>query len=209
MPASGLKAWLFAGRDVTQCRASKQAGLAYALIFLRCSFHGFQHCSLRRLMTCAALSDPLERQRRFLKLWTLKEAYVKAVGRGISGYPGLAGFTVDPRPRKSAMGVSPDTAADKPTGRTDHARAPMPPEEVSFVPPEGESAGEWRFELMQPTPQHVAAVCVRSQDQTERCKPERTVHIISREVLPLVWDQALEQGTDLAAVDRMMPMSKL
>ncbi len=32
--------------------------------------------------------------RRFMELWTLKEAYVKALGRGISAPPGLRGFSV-------------------------------------------------------------------------------------------------------------------
>lgn len=32
--------------------------------------------------------------RRFMELWTLKEAYVKALGRGISAPPGLKGFSV-------------------------------------------------------------------------------------------------------------------
>ena len=129
-------------------------------------------------MLCAVLSDPLERQRRFLKLWTLKEAYVKAVGRGISGYPGLAGFTVDPRPCGSDMDPLLGTAAHELTERIPHVRPPMLREEVTFVPPEGESAGEWRFELMQPAPQHMAAVCVRTDDRIERCEQDRTLHIV-------------------------------
>jgi len=160
-------------------------------------------------MSYTALSDPLERQRRFLKLWTLKEAYVKAVGRGISGYPGLAGFTVDPRPRGAVMDPLPRTG-DEPAGHASHTRSlPMLHEEVGFVPPEGESPSEWRFELLQPTPQHLAAVCVRSRDRTERCEQHRTLHMTSREVLPLVWDRELEQGSRLAAVHGAMPMSKL
>lgn len=35
-----------------------------------------------------------ERAQHFVRLWTLKEAYVKAVGRGISGRPGLSAFSV-------------------------------------------------------------------------------------------------------------------
>ena len=36
----------------------------------------------------------MERARGFVRLWTLKEAYVKAVGRGIGARPGLQGFSV-------------------------------------------------------------------------------------------------------------------
>uniref|UniRef100_A0A0R5QMQ8 holo-[acyl-carrier-protein] synthase n=2 Tax=Salvia miltiorrhiza TaxID=226208 RepID=A0A0R5QMQ8_SALMI len=35
----------------------------------------------------AAVSDPQAQQREFIKLWTLKEAYVKALGKGFSGAP--------------------------------------------------------------------------------------------------------------------------
>ena len=42
----------------------------------------------------AGCADEAERARRFVRLWTLKEAYVKAVGRGIGARPGLQGFTV-------------------------------------------------------------------------------------------------------------------
>ncbi len=35
-----------------------------------------------------------ERARHFVQLWTLKEAYVKAVGRGIGARPGLRAFSV-------------------------------------------------------------------------------------------------------------------
>ncbi|KXZ48743.1 hypothetical protein GPECTOR_25g327 [Gonium pectorale] len=35
-----------------------------------------------------------ERARRFMWLWTLKEAYVKARGTGISAWPGLKGFSI-------------------------------------------------------------------------------------------------------------------
>ncbi|KAL3532106.1 hypothetical protein ACH5RR_005627 [Cinchona calisaya] len=35
----------------------------------------------------SAISDPQLQQQEFIKLWTLKEAYVKALGRGFSGAP--------------------------------------------------------------------------------------------------------------------------
>uniref|UniRef100_A0A0A9CGH4 holo-[acyl-carrier-protein] synthase n=1 Tax=Arundo donax TaxID=35708 RepID=A0A0A9CGH4_ARUDO len=35
----------------------------------------------------AKLPDPDAQQKEFIKLWTLKEAYVKALGRGFSGAP--------------------------------------------------------------------------------------------------------------------------
>jgi phosphopantetheinyl transferase len=40
-----------------------------------------------------------ERARHFVRLWTLKEAYVKAGGRGISAPPGLNAFSLTLQPR--------------------------------------------------------------------------------------------------------------
>lgn len=42
----------------------------------------------------AGCVDESERARHFVRLWTLKEAYVKAVGRGIGARPGLKAFSV-------------------------------------------------------------------------------------------------------------------
>lgn len=43
----------------------------------------------------AGFGDQAERARLFMRLWTLKEAYVKATGRGISAAPGLKAFTFE------------------------------------------------------------------------------------------------------------------
>ena len=175
------------------------------------------------------LDDPVERQRRFLKLWTLKEAYLKAVGRGISGFPGLAGFSVDPRPAGlasvSQMTASTSTAwAATSSAHAVRTSAPAQPaaepgsvdarqhmleEEVHFVPPEGVNAGEWRFALMQPTARHVAAVCLKSRDQAEQCQEESSPIISAWEVLPLAWDRGLGLSTIDASPGRMAVLSKL
>ncbi|CAL5389241.1 unnamed protein product [Camellia sinensis] len=51
----------------------------------------------------AAISDPEVQRQEFIKLWTLKEAYVKALGRGFSGAP-FSTFTI--RCRAAATGGS-------------------------------------------------------------------------------------------------------
>ncbi|GIM00290.1 hypothetical protein Vretimale_5436 [Volvox reticuliferus] len=52
------------------------------------------HHNLTHTNDLAELSDAEERARRFVWLWTLKEAYVKARGTGISAPPGLRGFAI-------------------------------------------------------------------------------------------------------------------
>lgn len=41
-----------------------------------------------------AIADEEQRRQLFIKLWTLKEAYVKCKGLGINAAPGLSGFSV-------------------------------------------------------------------------------------------------------------------
>ncbi|XP_065001084.1 uncharacterized protein LOC103981281 isoform X4 [Musa acuminata AAA Group] len=53
----------------------------------------------------ASFMDPESRQSEFLRLWTLKEAYVKALGRGFSGAP-FRDFTI--RFEKSTDSVVPE-----------------------------------------------------------------------------------------------------
>lgn len=76
----------------------------------------------------AGVATPGERGAHFVRLWTLKEAYVKAVGRGITAAPGLRGFTVSLQP--GGRGGLADTAARsvaagtvRADGSTDGARA--------------------------------------------------------------------------------------
>eukprot|EP00891_Asterochloris_glomerata_P005347 jgi/Astpho2/5347/Aster-x1290 len=49
-----------------------------------------------------------ERAKRFVQLWTLKEAYVKALGRGISASPGLKGFSIDISGNRDAQHLASD-----------------------------------------------------------------------------------------------------
>ena len=87
----------------------------------------FASCEARELATCR----DEDRKRRFLEYWTLKEAYVKARGLGLS-------LPLD----RFAFSIS---ASDD--------------IEVSFEPG-FDRAGRWQFALLQPTPEHVMAVAV-------------------------------------------------
>jgi 4'-phosphopantetheinyl transferase len=86
------------------------------------------------LEALAAAPEP-ERARRFLELWTLKEAYVKARGLGVIGLS-LASFVIDPAGPRLQAAADDDPARWHLTLRAhgDHliAVATTNPEPVSF-----------------------------------------------------------------------------
>lgn len=84
------------------------------------------------------------RPAHFIKLWTLKEAYVKALGRGINAPPGLQGFSFAVTPQ---LGNRLDV--------------------IHFCTDESKEALGWEFALLQPTDMHVAAVCCERSDASK------------------------------------------
>ena len=79
-----------------------------------------------------------ERVERFFELWTLKEAYTKAVGSGLSS------------PLDAMSFVFLDT------------------DEIVFTPPPGVDACQWQFALFAPTPRHRMAIAARCADGAGR-----------------------------------------
>ena len=71
----------------------------------------------------AGIATPGERAAHFVRLWTLKEAYVKAVGRGITAAPGLRGFTVSLQPGRRGGPVDTAIRSAASTGRADGGAA--------------------------------------------------------------------------------------
>ncbi|KAI0512114.1 hypothetical protein KFK09_012750 [Dendrobium nobile] len=83
-------------------------------------------------------SDPLIQQQEFVKLWTLKEAYVKALGRGFSAAP-FRNFTVRHQASRIAVEVHSDS----------------------------ENLTEnWQFALLE-LPTHYASICVEKAGEKE------------------------------------------
>ena len=76
--------------------------------------------------------DAAERPTRFIELWTLKEAYVKAIGHGLSHPLDRFGFAFD-----SERGIR-------------------------FTAPPDEHAAQWTFALLAPSVRHRLAVAVRA-----------------------------------------------
>lgn len=87
-----------------------------------------------------------------MQLWTLKEAYVKAVGQGISVAPGLKGFSILLQPDSGlADQVQQLTAA--PIADTAYR--------IAFQS-EADSGDTWGFMLLSLTNEHTAAVCLQT-----------------------------------------------
>ncbi len=78
-----------------------------------------------------------------MQLWTLKEAYVKALGRGISASPGLKGFSID---ISGKSGLSQATITCSSCDTTGH---------------------QWHFRLLDLSDKHVAALCIQTQQESE------------------------------------------
>jgi 4'-phosphopantetheinyl transferase len=97
-----------------------------------------RHFSPEEYGVLEKLSDA-ERHRRFYEYWTLKEAYVKARGLGVS--LDLSKFTF----RIS----NPDIA-------------------IAFAPTEAEDPASWQFQLWRPDERHIAAAAVRCGQQSVR-----------------------------------------
>ena len=72
----------------------------------------------------------------FVRIWTLKEAYVKAVGRGIGASPGMSSF-----------GLVLDLGH----------------QHIDFRPSNKEPRGRdcWFFQLIEPLPGYIGAVCAK------------------------------------------------
>jgi 4'-phosphopantetheinyl transferase len=93
------------------------------------------------------VEDEGSRAAHFVKLWTLKEAYVKALGSGINAQPGLQGFSfrIDDGGNTGGTGDG--------GGDGDEVAGAIA---FSTQVTDGK---RWEFLLLKPTPLHVAALC--------------------------------------------------
>lgn len=92
------------------------------------------------------------RAKRFVQLWTLKEAYVKAVGQGISAAPGLRGFSILLQP-DSGLADRAQQLTAAPLADTAYR--------ISFQT-NAETGDTWGFMLLSLTNEHTAAVCLQT-----------------------------------------------
>ncbi|XP_038720650.1 4'-phosphopantetheinyl transferase ffp-like isoform X2 [Tripterygium wilfordii] len=120
-----------------------------------------RYFSPREVETLTMILDPEVRRQEFIKLWTLKESYVKALGRGFSAAP-FKTFTIQFR-------------AGTKGGRHLSQKLDYETPEI-VVDPSNDStmrARKFQFSLLDLTGSHYAAICIEN-DKTicaEGCVP--------------------------------------
>ncbi|KAF3607852.1 hypothetical protein DY000_02050914, partial [Brassica cretica] len=120
----------------------------------------------------ATIRDPQVQRKDFIKLWTLKEAYVKALGKGFSAAP-FNTFTIQ---------FVPGTEGGYNLCKTSEVTA-HPLEETK------KCNGGWKFALLELADSHYAAVCTED-DQANEGAPMR---VIVRKTIPFVEDQLISE----------------
>ena len=107
---------------------------------------------------CAAIDSIQGRARRFVQLWTLKEAYVKALGQGISASPGLKRFSIHLH--------TDDEIAHK-TQQVTAARVADTAYRIGFVAEHACNDDKWGFLLLNLADKHTASLCVQMPTQPQ------------------------------------------
>eukprot|EP00884_Botryococcus_braunii_P018467 jgi/Botrbrau1/5303/Bobra.0391s0020.2 len=120
-----------------------------------------------------SISNPVERAECFLRVWTLKEAYVKAAGRGIAQPPGFRGFAVTLSPFDSCDLADARTVAGSsmahgrecvPSGQSASNSNAQVPLRIDFQP-HFQEQDQWHLELFDIGGQHTAALCVQVEPE--------------------------------------------
>ncbi|XP_061374548.1 uncharacterized protein LOC133316788 [Gastrolobium bilobum] len=132
------------------------------------------------------IADPELRRQEFIKLWTLKEAYVKALGKGFSASP-FKTFTVRFRDHmKGGIHIPPHTISKAPEITVEAS------DDLKNL------SSNWQFVLLELVGSHYAAVCIE-QDSINAGKGSIPVNLTLRRTIPFVEDECIS-GTDTAIV---------
>lgn len=141
--------------------------------------------------------DSTEQRRRFMQLWTLKEAYIKALGTGISKTP-LKDFTFALKPCVYARSY-----LERAVGFPAHPQAEAISMKFSSLMSSNDEptipAEKWQFILLQPSPLHIASVCTHVQQfnspgENLEGKSVKNISLKMWRTVPLVEDQYLTEG---------------
>ncbi|GLT94720.1 hypothetical protein SLE2022_124480 [Rubroshorea leprosula] len=129
-----------------------------------------------------AISDPEIQHQEFIKLWTLKEAYVKALGRGFSGLP-FKTFTIRSKPATTgSFNLSEDFVSK---ASEIIVESSDDPENLT---------NEWQFALLELTGSHYAAICME-KDKTVGGAANTPMKLTVWKTIPFIEDECVS-GTD-------------
>ncbi|XP_028784789.1 uncharacterized protein LOC114740745 isoform X2 [Neltuma alba] len=132
------------------------------------------------------ISDPETQRQEFIKLWTLKEAYVKALGKGFSASP-FNTFTVRLRDcLKKGICHSP------------HLISEVPKIIIESSGDRNDPSGNWQFVLLELLRSHYAAICME-QDTISGGNGSVPINLTIRKTIPFVKDEHIS-GTDVVVV---------
>ncbi|KAI8563002.1 hypothetical protein RHMOL_Rhmol03G0080100 [Rhododendron molle] len=130
----------------------------------------------------AAVPNAEVQRQEFIKLWTLKEAYVKALGRGFSGAP-FKTFTI--RYQDATRGtcdLSGNLNSEASEIVVDSSEEPS------------NSAGNWQFSLLELAGSHYAAICKENSSPADG-RGKQPMKLTVWKTIPLVEDECVS-GTD-------------
>ncbi|KAF2289720.1 hypothetical protein GH714_038205 [Hevea brasiliensis] len=141
-----------------------------------------RYFSLHEIEYLSSISDSEVQHQEFIKLWTLKEAYVKALGKGFSAAP-FKTFTIHVK--------------------TDYKRSFVLAEDLLFEASEimVESLNDpksltssWQFALLELVGSHYAAICME-KDKSIKVGMKVPVRLTAWKTIPFVEDECVS-GTD-------------
>ncbi|KAM7256955.1 hypothetical protein ACFE04_012696 [Oxalis oulophora] len=134
----------------------------------------------------SSISDPEVQRQEFIKLWTLKEAYVKAIGRGFSAAP-FKSFTIDIRQAVDSDSEATETeiiveSSDDPTNLTNN----------------------WQFALLELNNSHYSAICVQKdktiEGETLAGGEKVPLRLMVRKTIPLMEDEFVSRTDNVSVV---------
>ncbi|XP_070667658.1 uncharacterized protein [Malus domestica] len=131
----------------------------------------------------SSISDIEIQRQQFIKLWTLKEAYVKALGKGFSASP-FKTFTI--RFRDAAKGGV-DSSGDVDSEMSEISVEPFGPVNLTR---------NWQFSLLELAGSHYAAICMERHTTIEG-KENAPIELTVWRTIPFVEEECVT-GTDAA-----------
>ncbi|KAL1833665.1 hypothetical protein ACET3Z_003316 [Daucus carota] len=149
-----------------------------------------RYFSQQEVQLLCSISDPEIQRQEFIKLWTLKEAYVKALGRGFSGSP-FQTFTIrSVADSKESFHLSESSSFEN----SDIV--------VGSLEDSANLTGDWQFALLELVGSHYAAICLRKD-----CANKYKSHPMKMSVwrtIPLVEDEYVSGTDSVIAVGGLM-----